>query len=130
MLLYVAIVSLVGILVCLYGLFVERKLETNPNYKAACDISEHVSCTKPLLSPWNRKFGISNIQIGMIAYLCMFFLAVTGQAQLAFIVSCCFALVTIYLGYILFTQVKTMCLICTAVYIVNFLLLLFTYRAM
>ena len=40
------ILSLAGLIVSLYGIFVERSLKNNPLYKPACDLSEYVSCSK------------------------------------------------------------------------------------
>ncbi|OON16510.1 b-cell receptor-associated protein 31-like protein, partial [Opisthorchis viverrini] len=41
----------VGCLICLYALHVEFAHEADPNYRALCDISETMSCSKVLTSP-------------------------------------------------------------------------------
>lgn len=130
MLLSVAIVSIIGFLVCLYGLFVELKIKQNQNYKAACDISDRISCTKTFLSPWGSIFGISNIQLGAAAYFIMFVIALIGKTCLAFLLATGFMIATIFFAYILFTKVKTFCVICVSTYIINMILFILTYHYM
>lgn len=130
MLLSVAIVSIIGFMVCLYGLFVEMKFKKNRNYKAVCDISDHISCTKTFSSPWGSIFGISNIQLGLVAYLIMFVVALIGKTCLAFLLATGFMITSIFFAYILFTKVKTFCLICVSTYVINLILFILTYHYM
>jgi vitamin-K-epoxide reductase (warfarin-sensitive) len=130
MLLSVALISVVGFLICLYGFFIERKVKADQKYKAICDLSDHVSCTKTFLSPWGSLFGISNIQLGLVAYFVMFLVALIGKTCLAFLLATGFMIATIFFAYILFTKVKTFCLICVSTYIVNLILFIVTYYYM
>lgn len=130
MLLSVALVSAIGFLICLYGLFVELKVKSDQSYKAICDISNHVSCTKTFLSPWGKLFGISNIQLGLVAYVVMFIVALIGKTCLAFLLATGFMIATIFFAYVLFAKVKTFCLICVSTYIVNAILFVLTYYYM
>lgn len=129
-LLSVALVSVIGFLICLYGFFLELKVKADQSYKAVCDISDHVSCTKTFLSPWGSLFGISNIQLGLAAYFVMFVVALIGKTCLAFLLATGFMIATIFFAYILFTKVKTFCLICVSTYIVNVILFILTYYYM
>lgn len=126
MLIDVLVIASVGLLLSLYGLFVEQRLKANKNYKAVCDISDKISCTKTFLSPWGKIFGISNVYIGIAAYTLMIVVAIMGNAQLAFLGACLLGLGTLFFAYILCTKIKTFCLLCTAIYSVNIALLLVT----
>ncbi len=129
MLTSVVIISSVGFLLCIYGLYVERKLKLNQSYQAVCDLSDKVSCTKTFLSPWGKMLGVSNICVGLLFYAGMILLGLLNQGGLAFVgaISACVA--SIFLAYILYTKVKTFCLLCMSIYIVNILLLLVSYHS-
>lgn len=43
---FISVFALLGLGLTLYTLYVEFEIESNKNYKALCDISEKVSCTK------------------------------------------------------------------------------------
>lgn len=45
-----SVLCLMGIVASVYALHVETKKERDPNYRAACDINEHMSCSKVLTS--------------------------------------------------------------------------------
>jgi vitamin-K-epoxide reductase (warfarin-sensitive) len=128
MLLSVVILSVAGLAVCLYGFYVERQLKIDNTYKAACDLSDVASCTKTFLSPWGKLLGVSNIYIGLIFYLVMLVLGIMHMTCWAFLGAVGACIGSLYLAYILYTKVKTFCLICTSLYVINALLLLVTYR--
>lgn len=130
MLLDVLVISSIGLLLSLYGLFVERKLKADKSYKAVCDISDKMSCTKTFLSPWGKMLGISNVYLGILAYTAMMAIALMDNVQLAFLGACVLCAGSALLAYILFTKVRTFCLLCTSIYVVNLLLLIVTYRHM
>ncbi|KAA3679482.1 uncharacterized protein DEA37_0012670 [Paragonimus westermani] len=50
----VMVLSSLGCLLCIYTLYVEFSVETDRNYRALCDVSEHISCSKVLTSPLNH----------------------------------------------------------------------------
>lgn len=126
----VVVAAGVGLIVCLYGLYIERKVQADHAYKAACDISDQASCTKTFLSPWGKILGISNIYVGIAFYLVMITLGLFGQVQLAFLgaVGACCA--SVCLAYILYAKVKTFCLLCSSIYLINIILLVITYRSL
>lgn len=43
----ILILATIGLLISIYGITVERKLQQDAQYKAACDISDMISCTRP-----------------------------------------------------------------------------------
>ncbi len=121
------VLSAIGLVICLYGFYIEQQLKINQAYKAACDLSEIASCTKTFLSPWGKIMGVSNIRIGILFYIVMFILGVMGQTCLAFMGAVGACAGSVFLAYILYAKVKTFCLICTSIYVVNALLLWATY---
>lgn len=124
----VAIVSLAGLFLSVYAGYVERKLKKNEAYKAACDLSDRVSCTRTFASPYATLFGISNAYLGVLFYSGMLVLALGGYTTLAFIGAVGSIAASLLFAYILYVKIKTFCLVCTSIYVVNILLLVLTYR--
>ena len=120
----IIILCVIGFAVSAYGLFVEKKIKKDPSYKPVCDISDKASCTKPFQSSFSRMFGISNTIVGMIFYAAIAFLVWLGLYQLVLIGSAVASFVSLYLAYILYAKIRTLCLICTITYLVNGALLL------
>lgn len=127
MLYIIALVALLGLCISLYAHWVDRKLLYNASYKPACDISGKISCSKPFSSPYSQVLGISNIMMGVIFYTSMFWLAISDFCYLLFIGALSSVVFSVYLAYILMFKIKTACLICISLYIVNILLLVATY---
>jgi len=124
----VAVVSLVGLLLSLYAGYVERAFKKNEAYKAACDLSDRVSCTRTFASPYATLFGISNAYLGILFYTGMLLLALGGYTTLAFIGAVGSIAASLLFAYILYFKIKTLCVVCTSIYVVNILLLFFTYQ--
>ena len=112
-------VSIIGLCVSLYAFFIERKLKEDKSYQPACNISDKMSCTKPLESPYGKLLGFSNSILGLIFYPSMAILAVFGSNLILVLVTTGLFLFTLYLAYVLFAKVKTICLICVTIYAVN-----------
>jgi len=127
MMIFVVIIAAVGLAISLYGMMVERKVKQNMQYKAACDISDTVSCTKSFTSPYNKLLGFSNIVACLLYYVAMMFFGMIGNAVAVTVLAWAGLLVTIYFAYILYFKVKTICLICTSLYIVNIALVIVQY---
>ena len=121
------ILGLIGFLLSIYTFYIERKKEKNVNYKAKCDISDRVSCTKAFESKWGKTFGVSNSIYGIIFYTLVFILAFFNLDKLVFYLSLISFLISIYLIYILYLKVKSFCIVCNLIYVVNILLLIFSY---
>jgi vitamin-K-epoxide reductase (warfarin-sensitive) len=125
----VAFLALLGFGVSAYGYFLERKTRRNAQYKAACDLSDKISCTRAFTSPYAKMiFGISNTVIGMAFYTGMFVLALLGLTKLAFLGAIVACVASIGFAYILIFKIHTLCLICTTIYGINAALLLVTYN--
>jgi len=128
----------VGAILSLYTLYVELQHETNPNFKAMCDISESISCSKVFMSKYGRGFGLfpkgsplnlPNPVFGIFFYMTQMILAIfcgMDKTLIRVINTLSFVsnLGSLYLGYILFFVLHDLCVICVAIYVVNFFLLL------
>lgn len=129
MLAQVAFLALLGFGVSAYAYILERRIKRNAQYKAACDLSDQISCTKTFKSPYAKMlFGISNAVVGMVFYAAMFIIAVLGLTKVAFLGAIAVCIASIGLAYILIFKLQTVCLICTTIYGINAALLLATYK--
>ncbi|KAA3671192.1 uncharacterized protein DEA37_0015103, partial [Paragonimus westermani] len=63
----VMVLSSLGCLLCIYTLYVEFSVETDRNYRALCDVSEHISCSKVLTSP-DRHFLIVDAELAISVF--------------------------------------------------------------
>lgn len=131
----VNILCFIGITLSLYAFYVETRKDQDPNYRAACDISERMSCSRVLTSRWARGFGlfdsssVFNIQdslYGLVFYCLSLILNQSSSwkmiARLRVILSLLTNFGSVYLGYILYFVLHDICLVCCGMYIVNFLL--------
>ena len=118
------ILAMLGLIIALYGFTVERSLKKDMLYKAACDISDTISCTRPMLSQYNSMLGISNSLAAMIYYAIIIVLLILEQQQLLMIVLASGLVVTVIFAYILYFKIRSLCLICTSLYLINIILAL------
>ena len=123
----ILMLSLTGLAVSFYSIFVESRLKKNKNYKAACDLSDTISCTKPMLSQYTKLLGISNSIAAASYYLLLIILTIFGQQQLLMIVASAGLAVTFVFAYILYFKIKSICLICSLLYTLNILIALLCY---
>ncbi|MBS3170987.1 hypothetical protein J4449_00065 [Candidatus Woesearchaeota archaeon] len=86
-----------GLLISLYAFKIEYTLKRNKKYKALCEFNEKVSCFKAIKSKY-----------GHLALVTLGFLG------------------SIYLAYLSLIKLKTLCLICNSIYLINILLLIFS----
>ena len=129
------VLCLIGIGLSLYAYYVETRKTSDPSYRAACDISERMSCTRVLTSRWGRGFGLfdSNSPLNLpdslygLAYYCLSLIlnrswSSTNVARVRVLLSIMTNLGSVYLGYILYFVLRDLCLVCCGMYAVNFLL--------
>ena len=124
----IQITAFIGLLLSVYTLYVEKKTEKSASYKAACDISDKISCTKAFKSKYSRFAGLSNALYGLFLYLFILILTFYNNEKIIFFISTFAVLGSIYLAYISYFKLKNLCLVCTSIYLVNFLLLVFSYK--
>ncbi len=124
---FIILLALAGIVISIYAYTVEMNISKNPEYKPACDISDKISCSRVMRSGYGKLFGISNALIGVAFYAVVFVLACFSAAALIFYLSIAAVIASIGLAYISYFKVKSFCLVCTSVYVVNVLLLIVSY---
>lgn len=127
---FLAILSVVGIVTCLYVLFLQKVRASNKTYKPFCNISDKISCTKTFESSYGYFMGIPYGFIGLVFYSFMLVFALFYWYSLIFIGSIAALLASLYLAYIQYVKLQVFCILCTLVYIINLLLVLISYRRM
>lgn len=123
MLTKIMIIASLGLILCLYSYTVEQKLKQDQQYKPLCDLSDRISCSKPIQSQYGSLFGIPNSLIGIFFYLGILTLALLNMKTAivaAAIAACCASAI---FAFILAFKVQAFCLICVSIYAVNALLL-------
>lgn len=123
----IEILVIIGFWLSFYAYYVEKKL-ANKNYKPVCDISKEISCSRAFLSRYGKLLGKSNSFFGMFFYPVVYILFSLNFFSFVFLLSMLSALGSIYLAYLSYIKLRTFCLICTSIYLINFLLLFFSYK--
>lgn len=125
----IVVLACLGLAVSAYAFFLERKLKRSDSgdgsaaYKPACDINDRFSCSKPILSEYGSFFGISNAVLGLLFYATIILLVGFGFMKLVFWGALAACVVSVFLAYILFFKLKVFCVVCSSIYLINFLLL-------
>lgn len=127
MIISIMIIAFCGFIASFYSLFIEYNIKHNPAYVPACDVSNKISCTKPIVSSYGKLLGVSNSFIGLIFYVFIAVLAFFNTIWLIFYCAIAACLVSIYLAWILYTRIHAVCLICLAIYVINGSLLVVSY---
>ncbi|TRY57192.1 hypothetical protein DNTS_003275 [Danionella cerebrum] len=124
------LVCLLGILISLYAFHVEREKSRDANYRAACDLSSAVSCSKVFTSRWGRGFGLLGRIFGNDSAVNQpNSLTASAMAALILISSSLLSVVcSIYLFYIFSFVLEDFCLLCLATHVINFILLVLNYK--
>ena len=130
MMLPLIILALAGFCIALYTYATEIRVSQDPTFKPMCDISDRISCTKPMQSPYANIFFFSNAIVAILFYALVFAMAVLGSNKLVFIAALTGSIVSCYLAYLLYFKVKSLCILCTSLYIINFLMLYFSIRGL
>src|ERR1700722_6641544 len=121
MLSVIMILAVVGFCLSLYLVLEERKIKQNAGYKPMCDISDQISCSKVIKSEYANLFIVSNPLIGVFYYVAILFLAAFKMISVLKIATFLGFLMSCYLMYILFHKIKTICVVCLTVDILNVL---------
>ncbi|XP_069134653.1 vitamin K epoxide reductase complex subunit 1-like protein 1 [Argopecten irradians] len=129
------ILSFVGILLSFYAYYVETSAEKDKSFKAMCDFSETVSCSKVFTSRFGRGFGLvqyitgtdsvlnqPNSVFGVLFYVIQVVCAssvlpmlTNVQVFTAVLANCG----SVYLAYILYFVLEDFCVVCVSTYLVN-----------
>jgi vitamin-K-epoxide reductase (warfarin-sensitive) len=117
------VLAVLGFCISLYTYLLEKKVKKDPNYKPVCDISDKISCTKPMKSSYAALFYFSNAVIGMIFYAVIALLAFFEMHKLIALLAIAGFIASCILAYVLYSRIKSLCLLCTALYGINILIL-------
>ncbi|XP_013917568.1 PREDICTED: vitamin K epoxide reductase complex subunit 1 [Thamnophis sirtalis] len=133
-----------GLALSIYAWHVETSKERDAAYRAMCDISPDISCSKVFTSRWGRGFGLvagilgphslfnqPNSVFGIIFYILQILLGLFHHnlAAIALVASSFVSIAgSLYLAYILFYVLHDFCVICISTYILNFALLFINYK--
>ncbi|TSK14507.1 Vitamin K epoxide reductase complex subunit 1-like protein 1 [Bagarius yarrelli] len=128
-----------GLILSVYALHVELSRESDPDYRAMCDLAESVSCSKVFTSRWGRGFGLvqlfaekdsilnqPNSVLGIIFYTLQLGLGqMMSSTAATYLVMGSWVSVagSIYLASILVFVLGDFCMVCVSTYIINFALL-------
>jgi len=124
---YIQLLAIVGLILSIYSLYVEKKLEVQKSYSPVCDINKTVSCSAAFESKYSETFGIKNSILGSGFYALVLLLSVTSFAPLILYLAAFGMLTTIYLAHLSYFKLKNFCLVCTGIYIVSLLLLILSW---
>lgn len=125
---WILILAALGFGISLYTYLLEKKIEREPDYKPACDINDRISCTKPIKSEYANIFYFSNALVGMVYYALIVVLGLLGVSKLLLIATIGGCLVSAILAYFLYFKIKSLCLLCTSLYIINIALLILALK--
>lgn len=117
-----------GFMLSLYSVWIDLKIKKNRAYKPFCDLSDLVSCSKPIASGYSNFFIFSNGVWGIIFYSTLFFLACYNMHFIIRLLASMGVFVSLGLAYILYKKIGAICLICTSIYIINVLIFLIAFE--
>lgn len=127
---YIELLSTLGFLISLYTYNTELNLKKNKRYKPICDVNNKLSCSKTLTSKFGHLAGFSNSLGGIFFYILILILANYNLNNYVFYLSIPGFIGTIYLAYLSLIRLKTYCLICNFIYVINILLLINSYLSL
>ncbi len=128
MMIDVMILSVLGFGISLYTYLLEQKVKKMPHYKPMCDISDKISCTKPMKSFYASLFYVSNALLALIFYALIFILGMLQLKPFLMVIVLGGCVMSCFLAYLLYFRIKSLCILCTALYVINFLLLFVLLR--
>ena len=127
MVIQILVLSFLGLLISIYATIVRHKSKNNRKYKPICDFKENISCTGAFSSKYGKLIGVSNSIVGIVFYLLVLILSYLGFTKYILYLSLFAFIGSLYLGYLSYFKLKNFCFVCTAIYIINFLLLITSY---
>ncbi|XP_013378654.1 vitamin K epoxide reductase complex subunit 1-like protein 1 [Lingula anatina] len=136
------LLCVLGFLVSVYAYHVEITKERDSSYRAMCDISAKISCSKVFTSRWGRGFGLIELVVGdhhhwlnqpnsvfgILYYMTQVVLGVfcptVTAATMQLVISVTACLGCVYLAYILYFVLEDFCVVCVSSYIINAIILI------
>ena len=126
---FIFILAFLGFFISIYATYVKFKHKNNKSYRAMCDFRDNISCTKALSSKYGKLIGMNNRIVGILFFSLILILNIFNSTKIIVYLSMLIFIVTLYLAYLSYFKLKNFCLVCTAIYIINFLLLIFSYTS-
>lgn len=132
---YIFILGIVGILVTLYAIGVERNARRN--FTSLCDINDRMSCSRVLTSEYSRMakyafnlgdnhpLNVPNTYFGLLFYIaivcytCYPFTLIPFREFLLLMASMFSIMFCFYLAYVLKFVLHDVCIVCISTYIIN-----------
>jgi vitamin-K-epoxide reductase (warfarin-sensitive) len=132
----IRILSVLGLVLSVYALYVEEQKERNPDYVALCDFSfvgSLFSCSKVFASEYGHLFfGLPNAVWGVFFYAATFLYTlltfIPAREYLFFIAVAGASSVSVYLGYTLLVILSDFCVVCISTYFVNAFMLIQAFK--
>ena len=124
MMFIIMLLAALGLAVSIYTYMIEMRMKQDPTYKPVCDLSDRISCSKPMQSVYRNLFFVSDAMVGIGFYAAMIILSLFGTKTLIIAGAALSCGASCILAYLLYFKVQAFCLLCTALYIINFLMLL------
>jgi vitamin-K-epoxide reductase (warfarin-sensitive) len=127
MILSITIIAVIGLMIASYAWYGHEKIMQDKNFKAVCDISDRMSCTKTFTSEYGKFFGMPLGFYGVGFYLTVLVLNYLHYTQYIFYLAILSVVISGVLAYILYFKIKNICLVCNGIYLTNIALLIFSY---
>ena len=121
------ILTTAGFILSAYALYVKWRVSVSKHYTPFCDIAKGISCTRAFTSKYGTTAGMPNPLLGIIFYAAIFALAGQGSIGMVRALAALATLGSVYLAYVSYVKQRNFCVVCTAIYIVNALLLYGAY---
>ncbi|MFT4303955.1 MAG: vitamin K epoxide reductase family protein [Candidatus Woesearchaeota archaeon] len=117
------IYAVIGIIVSIYVMYVEKKLKHNAKYKAICDINSKIFCTKVILDrSAYLVFGLHNSIIGILYYITVIIASFYANFILIVVISIPAIMMTIYLMIVTLIRIRKICIMCSITHILNIII--------
>jgi len=118
--------AIIGVLVSMYAWQTERAFAKDPSHKALCDINDRMSCSRAFTSTYGRIAGISNALLGTGFFLVFLGLTFLLSPRSLIILAGLSVLGSLILAYFSYVKMRNFCIVCSVIYLINILLLLFS----
>ncbi len=126
-------VAMVGLLLSAELTRIHWLIHTDPAYHALCDLGGGISCGAVALSPYSVWFGAPVSAWGFLTYLVIALLAIWGfqsrrlhetwPSGLLWVLTAAACLVSLNLAYLSTVKIRSLCLYCSGLHLVNAFLL-------
>ena len=123
-------VSLAGLVVAFYALYLDYMFEKNPEFKPVCDLSDTISCGKNFGNKKVRILGIPSSVLMLAYFIPMIILAYYDYVYAALAVAIFGVIASLYKEYRIVTIAKVFCLVCNLFFAFTFLLFYLVWRSL